>query len=149
MYDDLITASMDNQAMRDDTQQSNSTHPKSKVLVRMESVVSSVTSTAELVEANSATSFSANAKAGKIRAMISNRSRKMLLAVICLLSIGIVTMTALYLLEYHKEKESVVAKVRASLHSHYYFIGSFFPFAKTSNYLYNMRCAVPLLSPIP
>ena len=68
------------------------------MLVRMESAVSSVTSTQELVEASKTT------KAGKLRAMITNCSRRMLLAIICLLSIGILTFGTLYVLEYHKEK---------------------------------------------
>ena len=111
---DLVTASMDNQAMRDDAKQSNSTHPNSKILVHMESAVSSVMSTQELVEGNSAASYSPNSTAGKLRAMISSCSRKLLLAFICLLSIGILTMTLLYVLENHRtEKTTTTTKVTA------------------------------------
>ena len=112
---DLFTASMDNQAMRDDAKQSNSTHSNSKVLVRMESAVSSVTSTQELVEGNSATGYSAISTAGKLRAMISSCSRKLLLAFICLLSIGILTMTMLYVLENHRTEETTATKVTKGL----------------------------------
>ncbi|XP_065052596.1 uncharacterized protein LOC135681887 isoform X1 [Rhopilema esculentum] len=91
-------ASIDNQAMKDEMKESNSTYTRNKMLVRMESAVSSVTSTQELVEASKTT------KAGKLRAMITNCSRRMLLAIICLLSIGILTFGTLYVLEYHKEK---------------------------------------------
>ena len=89
--------------MKDDTKRLNSTEPKSKVLVRMESAVSSVTSTQEIIETTSSPTFNATARAGKIRAMISNCSKRMLVAIICLLSIGVLTVTTLYVMEYHKK----------------------------------------------
>jgi len=99
---------MDNLAMKDDAMQSNSTDSKRKDLVRMESVVNSVTSTQELIDASAAVNFHTNSKAGKIRAMITISTRKLLAAIIFLLSMAVLALAALYILEYHKMKESVV-----------------------------------------
>ena len=104
----LVTASMDNLALKDDAMQSNSTDSKRKDLVRMESVVNSVTSTQELIDASAAVNFHTNSKAGKIRAMIAISTRKLLAAIIFLLSMAVLALAALYILEYHKMKESVV-----------------------------------------
>ena len=104
----LVTVSMDNPAMKDDAMQSNSTDPRSKDLVRMESVVNSVTSTQELIDASAAANFHTNSKAGKIRAMISSSTKRLLVAIIFLLSMAVLVLAALYILKYHERKESVI-----------------------------------------
>ena len=110
----LMTGAMDNPATKDDLRQSNSSLPKGKVLVRMESAVTSITSSQDLIEDSPTTYYSNSSKRGKLNTMLSKRSNKILVVIILLLLVGVLVMTALYILSNHKHRKSVENSAEAS-----------------------------------
>lgn len=112
---------MDNPVTKDDLRQSNSSLPKGKVLVRMESAVTSITSSQDLIEDSPTTYYSRNSKRGKLKTMLSKRSNKILVFVILFLSIAVLVMTALYILSNHRRKKSAASSVKVSSVSMTYF----------------------------
>ena len=101
-----MTGAMDNPATKDDLRQSNSSLPKGKVLVRMESAVTSITSSQDLIEDSPTTYYSSDSNSGKLNTMLSKISNRILFVVILLLSVGVLVMTALYILSNHKHEKS-------------------------------------------